>query len=112
MSKQWITALSLLVAGSAFAEGTFDWPLEQPWNSTLTRAEVRAALFATDEAKPEASTLTRAQVRAEMFAARERGEADAFSGEDSGSFYLARLQGGASDKRMASGVRLLAAAPR
>jgi hypothetical protein len=112
MSKHWITALSLLVAGSAFAEGTFDWPLEQPWSSTLTRAEVRAALFATDEAQPEPSTLTRAQVRAEMFAARERGEADAFIGEDSGSFHLARLQGGASERHFASGVRLLADAPR
>ncbi len=129
MSKHCIAVLSLLAAGTAFAEGPIDYPPYEPWTSTSTRAEVRAEMFAARERGEMAaiageagtaylaqahtpSTLTRAQVRAEMFAARQRGEIEAFSGEDSGSFYLARLEGGAPDRHFASDLRLLAGAPR
>jgi hypothetical protein len=132
MSKHCIAVLSLLAAGTAFAEGPIDYPPYEPWTSTSTRAEVRAEMFAARErgeiaaatgedsgsaylmaqlqSKP--STLTRAQVRAEMFAARERGEIEAFNGEDSGSAYLARREGGAGDQRLASSVLVAAGTPR
>ena len=76
MSKQMIIALALLATGAAYAEGPIDWPPEQPFAATKTRAEVRA----------------------EMFAARERGEIDAINGEDSGSTYLAKRAPLASDR--------------
>ena len=38
------------------------------------------------------STLTRAEVRAQVLAARASGELDAYAGDDSGSFHLARVE--------------------
>ena len=70
MSKQMIIALALLATGAAYAEGPIDWPPEQPFAATKTRAEVRA----------------------EMFAARASGETAAVTSEDSGATYLARLE--------------------
>ena len=116
MSKQMIIALALLATGAAYAEGPIDWPPEQPFAATKTRAEVRAEMFAARASGETAAVtsedsgatylarlepvirLSRAQVVAEMFAARERGEIDAINGEDSGSTYLAKRAPLASDR--------------
>lgn len=81
---------------------------QQPWVSTLTRAEVIARMLAARESgetvalnsedggsfhmsqRPFESVLTRAEVIAEMMAARESGEMDALHSEDGGSFYYAQ----------------------
>jgi hypothetical protein len=79
-----------------------------PVASTLTRAEVRAAMLTARHSGETAAltgelagrhitepawagTRTRAEVRAEMLLARASGEMQALSGEDSGSVHLARL---------------------
>ena len=88
------------VAGNAFADDiTID---TTPFNSTKSRAEVRAELdqFKKSGTSPWStqynplakfqSTNSRAQVVAEYVASRN--EVAAFNGEDSGSHYLAQHQ--------------------
>lgn len=90
MSKQWIVTMSLLAAGTAFAEGPIDYPAEPAWTSTLTRAEVVKAMLEPAADAPVGARLSRTAVRAELRTARAQGLANPFAGEDSGSFYLAQ----------------------
>ena len=106
MNKHCIVALSLLAAGTAWAEGPLDYPPQQPWTSTLTRAEVLASMK-EPEVQAQVKPRTRAEVIAELKAARDSGEAQAFIGEDSGAAYLALVQQ-AEGRSLLAGMRVLA----
>jgi hypothetical protein len=105
-----IIAASAAAAGSAFAE---DYNAYNPAvESTRTRAEVQAELAQFKQSGVNPSSIaynpleefrgskTRAQVVGEYLASRDR--VAAFTGEDSGSSYLARNGAGADTQRFAT----------
>jgi hypothetical protein len=110
MNANRMTVVAATVLASLFGVARADDITPDPYThmvSTRTRAEVVAELHAA-RANGEltqgedsgsfhlsrqvwASGKTRAEVQAEVLAARQSGEMQALSGEDSGSFYFARL---------------------
>jgi L-rhamnose isomerase len=103
--------LALSAAGNAFADDiTVD---AKPFVSTASRADVQAQLaqFKQSGSNPWSnqydplhtfsSKLTRAEVAADFIASRD--EVAAFTGEDSGSAYLARPEGVQADTTRLAG---------
>ena len=112
MNAQLITAISLVLASTAFVVRA-ESPTPDPYQHTMgarPRADVvverdmASAGKSIDVMHGEdsgsfhlaanrlPSLLTRAQVRAEVLEARAQGLLDAMYGEDSGSVYLARIE--------------------
>ena len=101
-----LLALSLVAVGAAFAESpTIDDSATQVFSTTKTRAQVQAELvqarkdgsirYHSTSYNPLAeakSVKSREQVVAEVLARRDADTATQFYGEDSGSFYLARIK--------------------
>jgi hypothetical protein len=114
MNRKSLIALVLAATGSvAFADDiTVD---TAPFVSTATRAEVQAeqAAFEASGRDPWAreynpladfrSQRSRAEVKAEYVQARDR--VDAFTGEDSGSAYLAGQPGAAATTQVVGNAR-------
>ena len=105
-----LLALTLVAATPAFAQGPLFNDVAEQVSSTKTRDQVRADLVQARKdgsiryhstsynALAEAKSLkSREEVVAEARQARDADFAAQFYGEDSGSFYLARTQGGAAD---------------
>ncbi len=105
-----IVSASAAVAGSAFAE---DYDSHNPaFESSRTRAEVQAELAQFKQAGKSPWSISynqladfqsgksRAQVVGEYIASRDR--VSAFTGEDSGSSYLARDGSAVQNQRFAS----------
>lgn len=119
MKKLTVVALALAAAGAAYADDpTID--TYSTYASTKTTADVQAELAqARRDGSIKAwstsynplllmkSTKTRNEVVAELKSAQASGELSAFSGEDSGSAYLARATAPA-----VAATRALAGTPR